>query len=241
MKYLSFVLTFVILIASVSAIDSLGTFRQYDCISLKQTCANCSAINFTSVILPNSSIGLGNVAATKLGTEYNYTFCRADLQGNYIVNGVGDIDGTNTIFAYNFEVTATGNTLSTSKSITYILIWVISFMIFAALLFVGLTLPSKNNTDEMTGYIIAVSNLKYLKIFCLALAYVDFLFLSYFSWMMCFSYLDMGFLSSIFQAAFYVLVALTLPLFVIGTYIVISNWVRDQKLGDMLSRGLHTK
>jgi hypothetical protein len=241
MKYLSFVLTFVILIASVSAIDSLGTFRQYDCISLKQTCANCSAINFTSVILPNSSIGLGNVAATKLGTEYNYTFCRTDLQGNYIVNGVGDIDGTNTIFAYNFEVTATGTTLSTSKSITYILIWIISFMIFAGLLFVGLTLPSKNNTDEMTGYILAVSNLKYFKMLCIALSYVVLIFISYFSWMMCYAYLDMGFLSTIFQFGFYILVGLTLPLFIVGIFIVISNWVNDQKIGEMLSRGLHTK
>lgn len=89
--------------------QTLGTFQQDECVDLIQTCADCSYVNFTSVKYPDSSLALGNVQATKQGTEYNYTFCNTDKLGTYIVNGVGDVGGTDTVFAYNFEITKSGN------------------------------------------------------------------------------------------------------------------------------------
>jgi len=90
-------------------IESLGIFQQHSCIELLQSCSNCTYINISSVIYPNSSQALGQVAMTKIGTKYNYTSCEVSSEtGTYIVNGFGDVDGIITVFAYDYEVTPTG-------------------------------------------------------------------------------------------------------------------------------------
>jgi len=93
----------------VSAIESLGTFKQNDCIQLMQICSNCSYNNISSVLYPNSTQALGQVVMIKIGTNFVYTFCNTSMLGNYIVNGYGDVEGLVTVWAYNFEVTTTGN------------------------------------------------------------------------------------------------------------------------------------
>lgn len=89
-------------------VQTLGTFKYGDCIILKQTCSNCTYNNITSILYPNSSLAVVNVAMTKSGTEYNYTFCNTTELGNYIVNGFGDLNGVVTVWAYDFNITTTG-------------------------------------------------------------------------------------------------------------------------------------
>jgi magnesium-transporting ATPase (P-type) len=113
--------------------DNLGTFKINDCINLKQTCSNCSYVNITSVVYPNSTQVIGEVRMTKLGTEYNYTFCLSSLIGKYTVNGKGDPDGVTEIFVYDFEVTSSGYELSNSQ--TWVIFFVIGIIFVAALLF----------------------------------------------------------------------------------------------------------
>jgi len=88
--------------------QSLGTFKVNSCISLKQTCSNCSFVNITSVISPAGEIVLGHVPMTKTATEYNYTFCGTSTIGNYIYNTLGNPDGINTVQPVAFEITPSG-------------------------------------------------------------------------------------------------------------------------------------
>jgi hypothetical protein len=178
---------------------------------------------------------------TKSGTEYTYSFCNTSDLGVYIVNGVGDLDGVNTVWAYDFTISATGKDLTSAKATSYVIIFVISFVVFLGFLLIGIYLPSNNKSDEFTGYILAVNNLKYVKILSFAFSYLVALFISYFAWMVCFAYLDMDFVTNIFKILFYAETVLLLPLFVIGSWIMIANLVRDAQIGDMLSRGLKTR
>lgn len=98
-------------------INGLGTVSQNECINLIQTCANCTYLNFTSVIAPNTTRLLENAEAEKSGTEYNYTFCDTASAGEYIVNSIGDIDGVDTIKSYTFLVSNLGITQTTSQAI----------------------------------------------------------------------------------------------------------------------------
>lgn len=98
---------FLISLASAE-IQTLGTFKQRECINLIQTCENCTYNNISTVLYPNSSVVLSNVVMTKDDTYYNYTFCNTSTLGSYIVNGFGDLDGEKTIWVYDFEVTPTG-------------------------------------------------------------------------------------------------------------------------------------
>lgn len=93
----------------ISAVDTLGVFKQFSCIELIQTCSSCSYVNISSVLYPNSAQASGLVAMTKLGTNYNYTFCNTSQLGHYIVNGYGDDAGILTVWAYDFKITTTGN------------------------------------------------------------------------------------------------------------------------------------
>lgn len=109
-----FLLTFIILmfgIINVSASsESLGTFRQRECVTILQT-GNCTYANITSIVSPDSTKALGTeIEMTQNGMEFTYDFCNTSQIGEYTVVGFGDLDGTQTNFIYDFEITPTGFT-----------------------------------------------------------------------------------------------------------------------------------
>ena len=119
--------------------QSWGTVKKDECINLIQTCANCTSINFTSVVNPDKIAIRTDLVTDKSGTEFNYSFCNTSIIGQYIVNGVGDVDGLNTVFAADFEVTQTGKetTINVTMALGIIIILAIlisfgSFMIYYA-------------------------------------------------------------------------------------------------------------
>jgi hypothetical protein len=125
-KEISYIIIGIFLISLVSA-ASFGTYKRSSCVELMQICSNCSYNNISKILYPNSSIAVENVAMTKDDTYYNYTFCLTNVNGNYIVNGYGDIDGEKTSWNYDFAITPSGNPLDTSSAITYGLVLIIMF------------------------------------------------------------------------------------------------------------------
>ena len=101
--------TTVLADTQIGVIQSLPPVKQYDCITLKQACGACSYNNISSVSYPNSSQAMGQASMIKDGTEYDYQFCNTATLGRYIVNGFGDPNAMVETWAYDFEVTTTGN------------------------------------------------------------------------------------------------------------------------------------
>ena len=167
----------------------------------------------------------GNFSETEqynYGIDCHHTFLGGSTSGAYIVNPLGD-------------------ELTSSKAFLYILLFVVSILIFIGLSIFGIYLPVSNKKDELSGYILAVSNLKYLKYLSLAFAYLVSIIISYLAWMISYAYLSMNFLSKLFQFAFYFQAVVALPLFILFTYINITNLIRDSEVGELLSRGLTVK
>ena len=104
-------LLLVTMFFSVSATETtIGTKNLDDCIDLIQTCADCSYVNFSSYTMPNGTRILTEWASTKSGVSFTYNDCNiTDQLGTWIVDGHGDIEGTDTIFTYTYDVTPTGN------------------------------------------------------------------------------------------------------------------------------------
>lgn len=133
-----FVLMFVgiFLFSLVNAeIQTLGTFKQGNSINLIQTCATCTFNNITSVLNPDSTQVIGEFEMTKVGSVYNLTLSsgNATVLGNYIVNGVGDLDGTNTVWNYDFDLTADGKpfrTFPTQFSVIILALVLVAFGLF---------------------------------------------------------------------------------------------------------------
>ena len=76
---------------------------------LIQLCGNCSYNNITSIIFPNSTRIILDVPMTKRGTEFNYTYCFPNATGEYLINGVGDLSGIDTVWAYVINLTPNGD------------------------------------------------------------------------------------------------------------------------------------
>ena len=106
---LSLLLTIFLLTASAGALsETLGTFKQGSTIELKQICADCTYNNITRINYPNSSIAISDVQMTQMGSYFNYSFSDTNTVGRYIVNGIGDLGGVNTVWTYYFDVNPSG-------------------------------------------------------------------------------------------------------------------------------------
>jgi len=231
--FLAFI--FINLTNLASSADTISPIKVSTCGQLPQLDATVAWENVTSVQLPDKSINNFGQFMDKNGPYFNFTFCNTSQLGTYYVNGY---DNNSISWKYDFKVTANGQALETSNSLLYVIVLVISFVFFVIAIWGGLALPYQNKRDQMTGYILAVENLKYLKMFCWAIAYLMVLIMSYFGWIISQMFLYIDFLGNIFKFAFYALAYSTLPLFIIGMYIAIANWIRDSNISDQLSRGL---
>lgn len=107
MKYLAFLFAFVMLISMTSAIDSLGTFKQYDTIRVAQVCQDATWINISSITSPNSSYIILNTPMVSSGNgEFYINFTQTAQVGRYNVRGISN--GCEKTFAFYFEITPTG-------------------------------------------------------------------------------------------------------------------------------------
>lgn len=197
-------------------------------------------MNLISLKLPNGTIENINKAMTNNEQSFNFSYIPS-LSGEYSFTTCGDPNGRNICDSDSFQVTHTGKELQQSQSTIYITIVFLLLLMFIGFIVMGIKLPYNNNRDELSGYILSVNNLKYLKQLMFAFSYLTLLVLSYMSWMLSYAYLDFNFITSLSKFVFYFLVALVLPLFILYVYLNIANFIRDQKLKDFLERGLSVR
>ncbi len=125
-KIIIFLAVGLVLMSFVGAsVSTLGTFKQGECVDLLQTCSSCSYNNISGVFAPDSTKLLGEVEMEASGTVYNYTFCNNNHIGVYQVTGHGNLDGTDTSWAYDYEVTPSGSEFSNTLWI-FIIILIVS-------------------------------------------------------------------------------------------------------------------
>jgi len=88
---------------------SLGIFKKGECIQLIENCADCSYVNLTSIVFPNSTfLFVGNTEMTKADTVYNYTMCNTNVTGDYMYCVKGDPEGIVMVDCVSFEINDRG-------------------------------------------------------------------------------------------------------------------------------------
>lgn len=109
-KFIFILIGLMFLIPFVNAeVQTLGTFQQQQCISLVQTCANCSYVNVTTIKYPDGKLSNVNADMTKTGTVYNYTFCDTNQLGYYVYNTLGNPEGILVVAPVDFLITPSGS------------------------------------------------------------------------------------------------------------------------------------
>jgi hypothetical protein len=101
------VLSLLIFLPLIGAIESFGYLKQGENIRITQTCDDATYINITSISFPSSEISVSNVPMSSLGnTEFYYDYNDTNQLGRYDIRGVSD-GCTNTFLTY-FIVTTNG-------------------------------------------------------------------------------------------------------------------------------------
>lgn len=238
LKIISAILFSVLMIGTCfGAVSSMGVFKQGTCISLQQSCANCTAINITSIIAPNSTNVIGEMAMTKAGTQYTYSFCNTTDLGTYIVNGIGDPDGSVAIWSYDLDVNLMGEELTQAKTTLYFILLIIGFVFFGLTFYGAVRFPFKNKRNE-EGDLISINDLKYLKIAMFVFSYLEFLFIMSIAKNLAGGFLFNGGLYEFLNFIYTILLIGTLPLFPLLIFFTIMIWLNDKKMQDAIQRGL---
>lgn len=146
MKYEKIFILGIIMLFSIvlvnSAQSTLGSKKFGACVNLPQTCADCTYNNVTKVINPNGE-ELINEEMSRVGTEYNYTYCNTSYYGDYMVHGKGDIGGEDTVWSYGFYITESGREkISSGESITLVISIVIILVIAILFLLISFKFES---------------------------------------------------------------------------------------------------
>lgn len=236
MIFLALFAVFFISFASAEQ-QTLGNFQQHTCVNLVQTCANCTYVNITSVLYPNSTQAIGETVMSKSGTVYSYSFCNTTSLGQYIVNGKGDNDGETEVWVYDFEVTPTGKNLASGEGIVYLIMLIALTIVFVFSFYASIKISWKNernNYDE----IIQINWKKYLKMFAIVITYMTLIFITYFAQSLSYTFLNIRGVSLFFGFFFRLLMILILPVCISILIVGTVAYFTDKKFQNMLNRGI---
>jgi hypothetical protein len=229
-----------ILFMSIGNAADLGTFKAGDCVTLRQSCADCSFVNISSIIYPNSTQATGQVAMVKSGVDYTYNFCNTSSFGIYSYTTFGDPNGTLITQPVTFEINPQGKIYSTTTGLIYLGIIIILILIFGLFTYLFFIIPYDNQRTEL-GNVININYRKYLKIFMFALTYLSFVAINYFAWNLSYGILDFPELSNFFQYLFRISLVLIIPMFIVVVIMGTVNIIRDKNTVEGLKRNLTMK
>jgi len=228
-------------IAFASA-ESIGTFKQRTTVTLPQLCATCTSNNITNIQYPNGTIIVSNIQMTKTGSWFNYTLASSYITeiGTYSVNGIGDLDGVDTVWAYTFDVTGTGIQFTTANSLFYIAL--LCFLIFLFILnIVGISKLPQGNVRADSGNILSISLLKYFKPALVVIAWGLIISILFISSSISSAYLGSNGFSSFLFGFYKISSFLVYPMLLLGFAWMILMIFNDIKIKQLLDRGLSTQ
>jgi len=220
MDRIKLVLTLMIgiLLIGIASAESIGTFKQGDCVKLIQTCADCTYVNISSISYPNSTQAIGQVVMTKDNTFYNYSFCNTNDTGIYKVSGFGDEDGVNSVWAYDFEITPSGILFN---------VWVlIAFLFVILILFIIAFYKIFNSNSKVEFIIFAVASYFLLLIFV------------FMSWKVSENYLyNMDWIINLFYIGFIICLVLMFPFIIFLIVYLLFNMFNAKKIKELTDMG----
>lgn len=150
--------------------NEIPPVKQGNSIQLTQICDNCTYVNITQIVFPNQTFAFqGQASTTKNDINFNYTFSNTQTIGRYWYTTKGDLNGVTTGQSICFDVTPTGNILSTGASMIYTVLLVILIILNIFNFYIIATLDVRNATKD--GEVVGITLIKYVRIILIGLSY----------------------------------------------------------------------
>lgn len=216
---------------------SLGTYRQGDTVSLIQTCDDCTYVNLSSVILPNSTTLIIDDEMTQSGTTFSYSFSNTQDVGTYVINGVGDPDGELEGWSYTIEITYAGKQVSQANSTLMVAFLFFLLLGIFSMIKIGGAIPTNDSTDEY-GNLIQINMKKHFKPLFYGLAWVFVLLTFFVVANLSYAYLPDTLLGTVFMTFFRVLGIISIIALPFSTILIILKIFRDKETQNLLNRGV---
>jgi len=232
-KKLIFALLFVLLLFPLVSSDNLGTFKQYDNVTVRAN-LEASFVNVT-VYYPNSSVAVENQSMQNVfGNIWNYNFSNTNTLGVYGFDYC-DENGNN-CSANTFELTGTGFPFTVATSIIYVgLLFLLAF--FFTITIGGISLlPSSDARDE-EGAIIDINHLKYARPVLLVLGWMLLMSMLFIGANLGFAYLGSTLVANILFDLYQIMMLLTLPMVVTWFLWIFVRLFRDNEMRKIIERG----
>lgn len=239
MKKLILILCVLFLVSLVSAeIQTLGTFRAGDSIELIQNCLTSTYSNISRIIYPNGTLALNTqTIMTKNGDDYNYTFSDTTAQGQYIVYGVCDEDGSKTNWVYDFDITYAGETFDEGRAVLYSALMGIFLFLFLLVIFMIPKFPEKFEIGE-EGDVIGVNWLSYLRPIFYGIAWALLLAITFLSSNIARAYIPNDLFANTLFVIWRIMMLATYPMALIGVIYIFVSAFRTREMKQMLERGV---
>lgn len=222
---------------SLSSAESLGVFKQNDCIELYQLCDTCSYVNLSSVKLPSSQIIYINEAMTKQGVDYNYTFCNTSYLGEYSYKVCGDKGGSFVCEDIGFEITYSGLKITEGKAMLYIGFFVLLILLFI-INFIGMGYLPKRNVRDEEGKIMSISYLKYFRDVLWITGWMLLIAIFYLASNIAFAFMEEQMFAKTLFMIFQIAFALTPVIIIIWLIWIFASMFHDIQFQKMLNRGI---
>ena len=137
---------------SVLALDSQGTFQQYEEVRIAQVCNDATYITISSIAYPNSTVAVSPINMTSAGSgEFYYLFNLTNDYGRYDVRGISD--GCEKTFATYFEITPFGK------------LGVLIFLVVLSFIFLGFGMALKIPPLGFIGSVLLILSGMYTMIY----------------------------------------------------------------------------
>lgn len=248
MERLTFFLIALIVLPIISADivnteSSLGPFAINTDVELIQICSNatsiCDSCNITSVKYQNSTIIVSDVAMTNRTNDFNYSIGSTDINtiGIYSVDGFCNSGNQVGVWTYTFEVTNTGDKLSTSSGIIYLVFLLGILFVWGLCLWGAIKIPFRNQRNQ-EGKVISVNDLKFVKIFLIVVSYLLLMWTMGILRSITANYLLLAGAGKIFNYLFWIMFSFFWPLLIVSLAIGVVTWLGDKKLIKSLGRGI---
>jgi hypothetical protein len=136
-----------------------------------------------------------------------------------------------------FEVTPTGTKIDSATATMYILLFVIMLFIFLLCGYFTMAIEGDNIRNQ-DGNIIQINYKKYFRWLTFAITYISFVSMIYFAWNMSYAFVTFDSLARFFKWLFFISFGLMWPVLIVSAIYMISKWLMDSKINEMLERGL---